>query len=294
MKNHPWAECDPLLSPIEVLFFQSNLVWGHGFCGIWSIYRAEKKLTSLTHQGLCQDESHQNDLHTRRRLVRGRQRVRDDFQKKCFVRSCFCCVSSFTLSLSSHVFCPSVYLKLCFSWSLCHDQLAHMSIMRPDLSFFYWAGLHLLSRSFTPAHPVSIPVILTQSVLKSYLPLVAYTIHIVLYCTDMPLCQSCWGLSIHFCFQFYFSLFFTEPIIFAIPCAQKKSFSIFRYFCAVTIKEPVYLLLGQIDPAWQSTAEESQFAVCDWLCIRHMVTVKVHWYVKITSVEHGRRFNTVS
>lgn len=143
--------------------------------------KAHKSDTSLTHQGLCQDESHQNDLHTRRRLVRGWQRVRDDFQKKCFVRSRFCCVSSFTLSLSSHVFFPSVYLNLCFSWSLCRDPLAHMSIMRPDLSFLYRTGLHLLSRSFTPAHPVSIPLILTQSVLKSYLPPVCHPYCAVLY-----------------------------------------------------------------------------------------------------------------
>ncbi len=79
----------------------------------------------------------------------------------------FCCASSFILSLPSHVFCPSVYLNLGFSQSLCHDPLAHLSIMRPDLSFL-WPGLHLLSHSFTPAHPVSIPLILTRSVLWHY------------------------------------------------------------------------------------------------------------------------------
>ncbi len=98
----------------------------------------------------------------------------------------FCCASSFILSLPSHVFCPSVYLNLGFSQSLCHDPLAHLSIMRPDLSFLFWPGLHLLSHSFTPAHPVSIPLILTQSVLKSYLPHIA--IHIVWHYTKSKWC----------------------------------------------------------------------------------------------------------
>ncbi len=97
----------------------------------------------------------------------------------------FCCASSFILSLPSHVFCPSVYLNLGFSQSLCHDPLAHLSIMRPDLSFL-WPGLHLLSHSFTPAHPVSIPLILTRSVLKSYLPHIA--IHIVWHYTKSKWC----------------------------------------------------------------------------------------------------------
>lgn len=97
-------------------------------------------------------------------------------------------------------------------------------------------------------------------------------------------------------FPFTFVLIFTLVCfllsqLFVIPCSQKKCFSIFRYFCAGTIKEPVYLLLGQIDPAWQNTAEESQFAVCDWVCIRQYQCENIsHWYVKITSVEHGRRF----
>lgn len=89
----------------------------------------------------------------------------------------------------------------------------------------------------------------------------------------------------YFCFLFsFYSLerplsqfiyYFTELMIFFVPYPHK----FFLAFLDVSMLplEPVYLLLGQTDPAWQITAQELQFAACYWACVKDMVTVKAFY-----------------